>query len=555
VPVTTDNIVQKVWNEYQKGLSFNTQQDLDETVRTNENFVIGKQWEGVEANGLPTPVFNFLKRVVLYIVASIVPESIKYNATPFNMIGDRDSATLQSSVVNAELEKYIDFNNFAGLLREFARNAAVDKDGCLFTYWDADIKTGQPVSGAMCTETIENTRVFFGNVNDRKVQKQPYIIISSREMIDEVRDRAKDNGVSEWESIMVDSDDKQQNSENMSDDKVTVLMRLRRDKKTKTIWAVEVTKNAFVRKEWDTGLTLYPIVWMNWDYVQDNYHGQAMVSGLIPNQIFVNKLFAMSMISLMTTAYPKIIYDKTRVTKWDNRVGAAIPVNGGDVNSVAKILDPATISPQIAQFIQLAVEMTQQNMGATSTALGDDRPYNTSALTTNLKSSIIPHEITKQNLYQCVVEQGRICIDMMRNHFGVRTVDVPIPDEVKAPAQFVGMQPNKPMSVTFDFSTLENTQFNMKLDAGASTNWSEIASLSILETALQYGLPLSEYFKRIPNGFILKQEELIASLEGQQANMPVSMGAGMNSVEVAANGSPPPNPTTVGMQNFQEAVM
>ena len=79
---------------------------------------------------------------------------------------------------------------------------------------------------------------------------------------------------------------------------------------------------------------------------------------LIPNQIFINKLFAMSMISLMTTAYPKIVYDKTRVPKWDNRVGAAIGINGGDVNSVAKIIDPAQISPQIAQFIQLAIDYT-----------------------------------------------------------------------------------------------------------------------------------------------------------------------------------------------------
>ena len=32
---------------YQKGLGLNTQINLDETVRVNENFFIGKQWEGV----------------------------------------------------------------------------------------------------------------------------------------------------------------------------------------------------------------------------------------------------------------------------------------------------------------------------------------------------------------------------------------------------------------------------------------------------------------------------------------------------------------------------
>ena len=120
-----------------------------------------------------------------------------------------------------------------------------------------------------------------------------------------------------------------------------MLLKLWRDRKTGTVWGVECTRNAVVRPPWDTGLKLYPVTWLSWDYMPDNYHGMAMITGLIPNQIFINKLFAMSMISLMTTAYPKILYDRTRVSKWDNRVGAAIPVSGGDVGSVAKIIDPS----------------------------------------------------------------------------------------------------------------------------------------------------------------------------------------------------------------------
>ena len=44
---------------YERGLQFNTELGLYDTVTKNENFFIGKQWEGVESNGLPTPVFNF----------------------------------------------------------------------------------------------------------------------------------------------------------------------------------------------------------------------------------------------------------------------------------------------------------------------------------------------------------------------------------------------------------------------------------------------------------------------------------------------------------------
>lgn len=539
-----DDIVQKVNKEYQKGLLFNNQQNLNETVRVNENFFIGKQWDGVESNGLPTPVFNFLKRVVLFAVASTASDNLKLHTSAFGT--DTVTVNRMANIINTEFERVTEQINLGALIRELMRNAAVDGDGCLYTYWDADIETGQVAKGAIVTEIIENTRVFFGNTNSRSVQKQPYIIISKREMLDDVKDKAKENGVSNWEEIAADSDDVQQNSANITDDKVTVLLKLWR--KNKTIHAIEVTKNAVVRPEWDTGLTRYPVAWLNWDYVQDNYHGQSMISGLIPNQIFVNKLFAMSMLSLMSTAYPKIIYDKTRVTKWDNGVGKAIPINGGDVNNVAKILDPAAISPQISQFIQLAVDMTQANLGATGAALGEGKAYNTSAIIALQKASSVPNEITKQNLYQCIEELGRIYIDFMREYYGTRTIYAPIPDDMKEAAGFTGMPLSNKIPQPFDFSGLENASFTMKLDVGASSYWSEIASVQTMDNLLQFGLPLVEYLKRVPNGYIIDQEGLIATLEGQQA-MPVNAAG---NPEVAAGGSPPPNPT---VENYQQAVM
>ena len=46
---------ERVWQAYNKGVMFNEQIGLYDTVENNENFFIGKQWEGVEANGNPTP--------------------------------------------------------------------------------------------------------------------------------------------------------------------------------------------------------------------------------------------------------------------------------------------------------------------------------------------------------------------------------------------------------------------------------------------------------------------------------------------------------------------
>ena len=135
---------ESVWKEYQRGLDFNNALDLYETVRTNENFFIGKQWEGVEANGLPTPVFNFLKRVVLFTVASITSNSVKINAVPFMGGAANPDVDKLFRIVNRELERLFEINKITELLREFLRNAAVDGDCATYTYWDDSIDTGNP---------------------------------------------------------------------------------------------------------------------------------------------------------------------------------------------------------------------------------------------------------------------------------------------------------------------------------------------------------------------------------------------------------------------------
>ena len=331
------------------------------------------------SNGLPTPVFNILKRVCCFTVATITSDNIKVSASALSASPNTASLVEPVRILNEELDALTERNSIPSLMREFARNAAVDGDGCTYTWWDPDMDTGQEAKGGIRTEIIENTRVHFGNPNDRRVQSQPYIIIEKRELVGAARAEAEKNGVKGPDVITADSDNTNPDAAKNTGDKVTTLLVLWRGQDTKEIWGYKTCRQSEIRKPWSLGVRRYPITWLNWDYIQDCYHGQAMITGLIPNQIFINKAWAMSQLSLMTTAYPKVIYDKTRVSKWDNRIGAAIGVNGGDVNSVAKIMDPATISPQIAQFIEMAVTKTEESLGATAVALGDTRPDNTSA--------------------------------------------------------------------------------------------------------------------------------------------------------------------------------
>lgn len=503
---------EQVQAEYQKMLGYNTAVNLDETVRANENFFIGKQWEGVDAKGLPTPVYNFLKQVVLFSVANITTDNIKMQATPLACERTPEDVERVAEVVNKEFDRLFEFNRVPNLVREYMRNAAVDGDSCLFTFWDDTVDAGFGLRGGIRTEIVDNMRVGFGNTACRDPQKQPYILIERREMTKELRRAAQEAGNPRWNDIQPDTENHNTDSYKNSSERSTVLLRMWKERKTGTVWACEVSGRVMLREPWDMGLRLYPVTWINWDYIPDSYHGQALVTGLIPNQIFVNKLFAMSMISLMTSAFPRTVYDKTRIPKWNNAVGAAIGVNGGDVSGVAKIIDPAQISPQIAQFIQTSVDYTRQFLGATSAALGETRPDNTSAIIALQRAASIPSEITKQNLYKSIEDLGRIYLDFMAAYYGKRKVQVSMPDVGSDILAFAGKDPEELETVLFDYGILNDIPMALKLDVGASSYWSEMASVQTLDNLLmQDKITIEEYLERIPDGYIPKRQELIAS--------------------------------------------
>ena len=502
---------EQVYRLYSQGVTFKEQIGLYDTVENNENFFIGKQWEGVEANGNPTPTFNFLKRVTLFQVATVSSDEIAMQASPMGetaLCGQGQLAQV-AEVVNRQFESLFERNKITALVREFLRNAAVDGDGCTYTYFDPEAENGQGCKGDLVTEVVENTRVMFGNPCDRDVQRQPWIIIALRRPVEEVRRMAERSGF-DPRNVQPDEERYSGLTDRFVGEQTTLLVYFCMDPENGHIWAGKYTQSGQVEPFRDTGLKRYPITWMNWDYVQDCYHGHALISQLIPNQVFVNQLFAMVMRSLQTTAFPKIIYDKTRIPHWDGGVGKAIGINGGDMSTVAKVMDPASVSPQISRFIDSVIGYTQNFMGTTDVALGNARPDNTSAIIALQRASNAPLELVKRNMYQAVEDLGWIYLDMMRAYYGCRAVRMKL-FAAEAPLQ-MQLQPVQ-QTVEFDFAVLELLPMQLRLDVGASSYWSEITSIQTLDNLLlQDRISLEDYLERIPDGYISKKQELIDKL-------------------------------------------
>jgi len=179
-------------------------------------------------------------------------------------------------------------NKVTSLHRELLRNAAVDGDCCLYTYFDPDVETGQAAKGAIRCESIENINVHFGNPYTPDVQSQPFIIIAQRKTIKEAKDEAKRSGSTEWDSITEDSDSNQM--EEGDSGLCTVLIKLWKetnDEGKATVRAYKCTEKVEVQPETDTEYTLYPIAWMPWEKIKASCHGMAECTGLIANQIAI----------------------------------------------------------------------------------------------------------------------------------------------------------------------------------------------------------------------------------------------------------------------------
>ena len=152
-------------------------------------------------------------------------------------------------------------------------------------------------------------------------------------------------------------------------------------------------------------------------------------------------------------------------------------------------------------------------------ALGDTRPDNTSAIIALQRAAATPMELTKQNLLQSIEDLGRIYMEFMSEYYGTRYVEV------------TGPNGQGKVIVPFDFSVLKEIPFTVELDVGASSYWSEIASMQTLDNLLMQGkISTVEYLKRIPAGQITDRETLIAVLEEQER------------MQMAAAGIVPPQP-------------
>lgn len=523
----------QIWDEYQRGLGYNDSLRLNETVDRCEKFFSGDQWAGVQAKHLHKVVMNFLRRDVNYFVSIIVSDDIGVALSEYHQEDGQSEYRQILDMLQDELDAVMERCKFRQLCRRTIRDAAVDGDGCIHFYFDVDrdarYMRGQ-TAGQISAEMVDNTSVFFADPQSDDVQTQRYILISFRRLVEDAKELAERNG----QDPDLISEDGARSGVNRAEDnehgKVTIVRKYW--KQNGEVWFTDVSESAVITPPTNSGYTLYPLVWFPWERQKNRYHGKSAIDVSIPNQIFINKAYAMAMRCLENGAFPKTYVSS--MLNWSNTVGEVIRVPAGmNVNDlVATNSKPVEISSQLMQFIQQTISDTQASVGASDAALGDINPTNASAIIAVQNATAFPLALQKMEFYDMVDQSVRIWLDMIPVKYGVRETAIGQPEMAYQPVTGADglvtetVQPTGKMvkvKMLFDFSQIQNININVNVDVGAAAYWSELTQTATLSNLMAAGLPLEIGMKHTPRNQIPDKQEILDEykefVQAQQAQI------------------------------------
>ncbi len=497
---------EEIWKEYSDGVGYKTRLNLFETVEENEDFYNDKQWEGVIAPDLVKPVFNFLKPAVNYYIAMLISDDIAVNVEILNANPDApaDVETAQK-VISQEIENVIEQAGVKNKNRKSIRNCAVDGDCCIYWWFDTESETDTKNTGAIKADLIDNTDVFFGNPSTGEAEGQPYIILRYKKLTEDVKDEAEENGedpeeiTPDIESTFINSND------DLDNDYTTVLLKMWKEEKE--VHIIKVTRDAVVMSERNTGYRRYPLSYWSWEAVKNSCHGVSPITGKIENQRFVNKLFAMSMVFTEQMAFPKMLYDKTKLRDgWKPGVNQQIGVVGNPQDAMLASFSSRDMNQSAPNMIDATIKYSKELMGANDSALGNIKPDNTSAIIAVQKAAGMQLDLQRMDFYDYVESGVRVMIDIMRLNYGPRNVLVTDNDGNR------GIE-------NFDFNGLSEYAMNLNIDIGQGSYWSELMQIQTLDNMMEKQIIPDRltYLESLPDGYVKNKQDIINKIKELQA--------------------------------------
>lgn len=514
----TDGILEAastVQQQYKDGLSYKKQQGYLDNWALYERFRGGDQWPRTtnRTKDLPRPVFNVIEQIQSHKVSSVMNENIKMVFT-----------ATESEEDEPEFQAADTFTRFADATWERLKQNELNEEsldsssnigtGIWHYYWDNSKMGGKKLAyiGELCGEVIDAVNFFPGNPQQRLVQKQPYIIITHRDEVDNVKREAEENKLSKELIALIkpDSDTEDQAYDMAKDEitgskKITVLTKYY--KKNGLIHFTKVAGNVVIKQETNTNMKLYPIEVMQWKRRKKSIFGIGDTEGLIPNQKSINFLIAMQILSVQNTGWPRMLLKKEFIRQNPSNTPGEILVDGSPPGQWgAQYMQPGNISGHAQALVDSIMTYTKEVSGANESAMGEQisSDLNASAIMMLQKAAGIPIESIKRRFYQSMENIGLIWSEFWKVYYNTeRNVTLKNDDEESYIEKFNGSQ-------------YADVEMNLKIDIGPSSSYSETLMMSSLDKLFDsQNISLEQYLKYVPRNVIPFKDRLLKEVQKQ----------------------------------------
>ncbi len=508
------------WRQYEAGKDYKRRIGLYETVRRNERFYRGDQWRGTAAD-LPKPVFNLVKRITDYLICTVASSKYAISYTDENLPFNGKSVSVRAIRRGLELltgnARYRwERCKMDNLIYQLLLDAALSGDGALMCYWDPSAEGDGLFRGDIGVQSIDSVNLFAADMNKADIQSQDYVIVSGRASVASLRREAEECGVpvAEIAKIVGDRDTDgfsgdfaETELEDGSGGKATYLMKFWRE--DGRVVFEKSTREVVIRTA-VTDMRLYPIAHFSWMPAKNSFHGASPVSGLVPNQQYVNRAYAMVMKHMTDTAFSKVVYDKSRIPEWSNEVGEAIAaMGGGNVGDAVAVVGVGQLQEGYLDLIDSVIDQTKSMMSATDSALGDEKANNTSAILALQQASRVAYRQVESRFQRCIGELASIWADMLCTYSHPERM-LPVEENGEIRARRV------------DYKLLRRELLHATAEAKGTTQFTPAATVSLLDHLLDRGhLNVRDYIKHLPNGCVADKNALLESVteKGENENV------------------------------------
>ena len=516
-----------LWTLYEQGRNYCRLINMYSDTDKNYRFYNGDQWQGLKVKGIEPVQLNFIKAIIKQESGFNTKETSKkganFSSENFENKEFRKIAERTCEMLNKKAAKIWEHDGLDLKIRKATKDAAINDEGVM--YVDYDVDNQMPSN-----EIISKNDIYFGNENDSDLQRQPYIIIKQRLPVIEVQQMAQSYGVGseKLDAICGDQDYWEQAGEHAKlekDPMCTVLTKMY--KENGTVHFEKATRYVELKKETDTGLSLYPVAHMVWEEKEGSARGEGEVRQLIPNQIEVNKTIMRRLITVKQTAYPQKVVNTDKIMNPSavDEVGGGLKTKGGmrvdDVRNIFATIEPAQMSADVEKVQNELIQVTRELAGAGDIATGDVNPESASGKAILAVQQAAQQPLVEQlsALKQFVEDLVRIWLDM----FVTYSADGMTLEDTVTDAM-TGEEVTE--LVTVQQTVLQELQATVKVDITPKGAFDKYAQELSLENLLNNGLfniqrlaELKIYVKLLDDDSVMpkaKLEEAIELMEEEQ---------------------------------------